>query len=208
MAIVKMVGSLGIATLIGLSAPLAQAAFVATLEQVGNSVVATGSGTLNVDSLFVTAMFLDLPSMEASSAILILGATNNDIAWVGGITGPGTFGPGGIVLATSGVGDIVAIAGSFPSGPHLVLPVGYVSGSNLLDSATFANENFSTLGVDPGSYTWTWGSATPNVDSFTLDIGVAAPPPPPVDEPSALFDMGIGLATLVLAAILRRRAAA
>ena len=69
MAIVKMVGSLGIATLIGLSAPLAQAAFVATLEQVGNSVVATGSGTLNVDSLFVTAMFLDMPSMEASNAI-------------------------------------------------------------------------------------------------------------------------------------------
>ena len=86
--------------------------------------------------------------------------------------------------------------------------MGYVSGSNLLESATFANENFSTLGVDAGSYTWTWGSGTPNADSFTLDIGVAAPPLPPVDEPSTLFDMGIGLATLVLAATLRRRAAA
>jgi len=208
MTIVKIAGPLGITILIGygLSAPPAQAAFVETFEQVGSSVIETGSGTLNVDGLFSSGTFGESAELYPMFAISISGAPGSETAYRGLIIGPGTFGTGGAVRATSGVGDSVGIEGSVSQGTVLGLPEGYVSGTtSLLTSATYANQSFSSLGIDPGSYTWTWGGggSGTTADSFTLDIGVAAPPPP-VDEPSALFDMGIGLAALAFAATWRR----
>ena len=40
---------------------------------------------------------------------------------------------------------------------------------------TYDNQTFSSLGVTPGAYEWTWGSGANQ--NFTLDIGTAVPEP-------------------------------
>ena len=89
-----------------------------------------------------------------------------------GVSGPTSFGSGGLRDADSGSGDYVGIGGSRGSGSVLV-PQGYVSGTALSDSMTFNNETFSTLGVIPGTYVWTWGTGVNQ--NFTLQIGAAVP---------------------------------
>ena len=44
---------------------------------------------------------------------------------------------------------------------------------------TFNNATFSSLGVTPGTYEWTWGTGLPN-QNFTLIIGGGTPTPPPL----------------------------
>jgi MYXO-CTERM domain-containing protein len=79
---------------------------------------------------------------------------------------------------------------------------GYASNTLLVDSSTYANQTFSSLGVTPGTYVWTWGTGA-DQDSFTLIIRGAVPVP----EPSALSQLGVGFAGLALAAVWRRRRA-
>lgn len=78
----------------------------------------------------------------------------------------------------------------------LSVPLDYVSGSALSDSSTYYSQTFSSLGVRPGSYVWTWGSGA-TADSFTLDIGS-------VPEPSSALLFALGL--LILARRVARSA--
>ena len=84
------------------------------------------------------------------------------------------FGFGGLTDASSGSGDPVKIQGSIN---NLVVPAGNVSDSRTLsDTASYDNATFASLGVTPGTYTWTWGSDGPN-QKFTLQIGPVPAPP-------------------------------
>ena len=65
-------------------------------------------------------------------------------------------------------GDNVGVQGL-----PLLVPQGYVSGNPLSGTATYDNATFASLGITPGTYTWTWGTG---VDSFTLQIGPAGVP--------------------------------
>jgi hypothetical protein len=130
-----------------------------------------------------------------------------------GLTGPSSFGSGGVELANSGSGQIVGVAGSLLTTsegvpiPILGVPVGYVSGSSLGTSTdTWDDATFASLGVTPGLYTWTWGSGK-DKDSFKLVV--AGPPasafaadPPAVPETSTWAMMVIGFAGLGLAGCL------
>ena len=89
-----------------------------------------------------------------------------------GATGPASFGSGSFISASSGSGDIVALLGG---GTLVDVPSNYVSGSALSDTSTYANQSFSSLGVTPGTYEWTWGTGTNQ--NFTLVIGSAVPEP-------------------------------
>jgi hypothetical protein len=55
--------------------------------------------------------------------------------------------------------------------------VGYVSGGALSVTSTYANPTFSSLGVTPGTYEWTWGDG--KNQNFTLEIGSAVASEPP-----------------------------
>ena len=63
----------------------------------------------------------------------------------------------------------------------------YVSDSALSDTSTYSGQTFSSLGVAPGTYEWTWGSGANQ--NFTLVIGE-------VPEPSTWAMMLIGFAGL------------
>ena len=52
---------------------------------------------------------------------------------------------------------------------------GYISDSLLSDTSTYANRTFSSLGVTPGTYEWTWGSGADQ--NIALEIGTAIPEP-------------------------------
>ena len=56
---------------------------------------------------------------------------------------------------------------------------------------TFNNETFSTLGVIPGTYVWTWGTGANQ--NFTLQIGAAAVP----DSASTLWLLFLSLIGLL-----------
>jgi PEP-CTERM motif len=128
------------------------------------------------------------------------GPTNAEVDVYTGISsGPASFGSGVETPASDGTGDLAGLKGGF--GSFLAVAAGYVSGSPLSDSSTYDSQTFSSLGVTPGVYKWTWGSGANQ--SFTLDI-VAVP------EPSTWAMMLLGFAGLGLMGLqsARRRAAA
>ena len=160
--------------------------------------MATGSGAINLTGLtFVESLttFVTNGVTAASGSIGTgpSGVTLNIDRYTG-FTGPTSFGSGAGAAANPGSGDYVAIAGFTGL---LVLPHGYVSGAALSDSMTFNHATIHSLGVIPGTYTWTWGTGLPN-QNFTLQIGRATVP----DAGSTVSLLGCAL--LGLAALRRR----
>jgi len=151
-----------------LSLRSAQADYIVTLEQVGPNVVATGSGAFDLTGLSFVGTFASGAAMNPSTSILaVASGTVDDYVT---ISGPSSFGTGGATVASSSSGDAVAISG--PTGEFFV-PHGYISGQVLSDSSTYNNATFSSLGVTPGTYVWTWG---PGADQkFTLEIKFPTP---------------------------------
>ena len=173
-------------------------AFTITMEQVGSNVVANGSGAINLTGLtFDGSGSGGAADVFASSGGISIGATV-DTTLYNGFTGPTSFGSGGVHLANTSSGDFVSI---FASGvfffQDIFLPTTYVSNAALSDSMTFNNATFATLGVIPGTYTWTWGTGLPN-QNFTLIIGRAGVP----DGGSTVSLLGCALLGV---AVLRRK---
>ena len=184
----------------GLSAPPAQAAYTVTLEQAGGNVVATGSGTLDVTGLGAPGAGTEEAGIDPMNGSIIAGAASvEDISVYAGLTGPASFGSGGGTGASSGIGDIVGIRGMTPEILSILLdvPAGYVSGNPLSDTSTYDNATFSSLGVTPGTYVWSWGVSASD-DTFTLVIPAVLP------EPSSLLLLGGALAGLPLLRTRRR----
>lgn len=176
--------ALTLASFIGTTA---QAAYVVTLEQEGPNVVATGSGTLDLAGLTQGHTTIVAAELEPAIATISTGpatSTTVDFYHSIAITGPTNFGSGSFLLASSGSGDSVFFSDS--SG-DLLVPVGYVSGSALSDSATYDNQTLASLDATPGSYKWTWGSGANQ--NFTLDVNA-------VPEPSTWAMIMLGFAGL------------
>jgi PEP-CTERM motif len=184
----------------GLSAPPAQAAFVVTLEQnaafvvtleqEGPNVVATGSGTIDLADLsFINTVGESRSLISSGRPEISIGFANSVDFYApeGTFTGPPNFGSGGQSFASSSTGVAVALELGF-----ILLPSGYVSGSPLSGSSTWDNATFASLGVTPGVYTWTWGTA-PFADSFTLIAG-AAPAAPEASTWAMMLIGFLGLA--------------
>jgi len=198
MSLYKMSLSIA-AALVGLAAtgPMARAAFVVTMQQVGSNVVATGSGSLNTAAFSkIVGSTTEVAGIQPNLDFVTVGpavSTPIDL-YSGSILGPANFGSGGQSVATSGSGDLVFSGGSNTS--FLYVPQGYISGNPLSDTSTWANSTFSSLGITPGTYKWTWGAVGAGADSFTL-VATAVP------EPATLALFGVaGLSLLAR----RRRA--
>jgi hypothetical protein len=181
----------------GVAVP-AQAAYVATLQQVGANVVATGSGSIDITDLTLDHIQIIPIEVAAFAGYLGLGQTGNPGAVYTGVSGPADIGLGGTFIPSTSSGSVVAIQGN---ASFLVLPENYVSGTALGTSTdTWDSTTLAALGVTDGTYTWTWGTGA-HADSFALQIGPAATAP----EPASLALFGAGLAGLGL--VLRTRPA-
>jgi hypothetical protein len=101
---------------------------------------------------------------------------STNISFSDAITGPASFGSGNFVTANSSTGDVFAFSnGAFNAGTNLlVVPINYISGTNIAGSVTFNNRTFATLGVTPSTYTYNLTNNIPNND-IVLNIGTPVP---------------------------------
>jgi hypothetical protein len=182
----------GAVVLIGSSVHPAQTAFIETLQEQGTSVVAAGSGTIDLTALGNRFGSGTLSAAIASGRGLIFTgptASEPSESYVG-LTGPLSFGSSEIAhVADSGSGDTVGIWGEFQ---ELLVPAGYISGTPLASTAMWDNASFTSLKVTPGIYVWTWGSGA-TADSFDLCIGDVRCPIVFPAAPAPLIGRGLPL---------------
>jgi hypothetical protein len=172
----------------------ARATYIVTFSEVGPNVVANGGGSINLTGLtfnpFLVGETAGVAAFVGEEVTGPAGFPATPVNTYTGLSGPTSFGPGEpiFIFADSGSGDLVG-EGIFIIGQRaIVVPINYQSGAPLVDSSTYLNASFGTLGLTPGTYVYTWSS-----DSFTVQIGPAVP------EPASLALLGSGLLGLLAA---------
>ena len=166
----------------------AKASLTIDFIQSGGNVVATASGEINLAALTFVNTEQSTSFVDPTDTIITLVATSGGDVYsngAAGFSGPASWGPGGPSFAPSSSGDPIGlIAGSFG---EILVPQGYTSGESISGTATWKGETYSSLGLDAGTYTYTWGTG-PTADSFTLQVGGSATVP----EPATIWLAAIG----------------
>ena len=171
-----------------------RAGYVVNVIESGGDVVATGSGLVNTTDLSVyfisNTVFSRIGSLFNQVIIggpAISTSSGNYVNIYRFIESPSMFfGHGFGRYADMSSGDVVGVDGSL----GLILPEAYVSGSSLSSDAFWRGQTFASLGLIPGTYTWTWGGGA-NADFFTMNIGVASVPEPSTIGAALLGAVGI-----------------
>jgi hypothetical protein len=176
----------------------ARAGIIITIEQVGSNVVATGSGSIDLAGL--TSLGSESgghTGVAPNIADVLLGPpVVSTIDDYGSVTGPGSFGPGGGTNASPGSGDLFGVAGAFDI---IAVPHNYASGTMLSATDTFSGKTLSSLGLTPGTYTYTWGTGGP-AHTLTVQVGT-------VPEPSSVLIASCGVLAGLGVWLWRRRPA-
>jgi hypothetical protein len=180
-----------VVTLINL-APIAYACAIFNTFEFGDNVLVVGSGSIDtLDATFFTTS-IGSGLMNPSAGILVTGPPSASISYDAytAVTGPTSFGLGtNQPFASTGTGDIFGVDQQLN---ELFVPQGYVSGSPLSSTDTYSGQTFSSLGLTPGTYTWTWGTGS-HADSLTVQIGATIP------EPTSLVLGTLGAVAVVIA---------
>jgi hypothetical protein len=165
----------------------AKAELVIDITQQGSDVVATGFGTVDTTDLLAGSNGPSPAAVVGVNAFIGIGA-GSATSYVT-ISGPTSFGSGGLFSASSSSGSVFGINGA---GHFLFVPVGYASGSFISGSDSFNSTTISDLGLTPGTYTYTFGTG-PDADSVVVNIGnVSAVPEPSTWAMMILGFMGVG----------------
>jgi hypothetical protein len=175
----------------------AKASYVAYLYQSGPNVAGVGSGTLDTIALLSGGGGNYSAGVIPSFGVEILG--QGLVKAFTGLSGPSSFGSGSNSFAPLSSGDVVGVYGGAGA---LYVPIDYISGTSLSDTAIFNNTTLAALGVTLGTYTWSWGSG-PTADSYTLNVSQA-----PAPEPGTwglVFASGLALCGYFRARFLRAR---
>jgi hypothetical protein len=182
----------------------AQGAVVINAVETGGNVVFTGTGILSTLAWDQDWGTIDFAAVEPNQANIWVGETPavNSFRFINPdyFTGPTNFGAGGRTNADSGSGgdsdgsganDIFGLLVNSPI-PILVVPGGYIQETDLFGLSTYNNVTLAGLGMNVGSYTWTWGRYN-TADSLTLNVGSLNPVP----IPAAIWLFGTVLIGLV-----------
>ncbi|MFO0953062.1 MAG: hypothetical protein U0835_18295 [Isosphaeraceae bacterium] len=154
----------------------AHAQVIVVFSQSGPDVVGTVSGQANLTGLsggYLLSNSFGFISPGQKSFVSTNGVSTN---FDNVVSGP-LFGTGGLTQASASSGSTVGFLGA-----RLTVPFNYVSGTSLSASLTFAGATYATLGLTPGTYTFTWSGgsfatgqalqiqilAVPEVGSLTL----------------------------------------
>lgn len=184
-----------VVVVVAFSATKSRADFTITIVQSGTSVIATGTGTLNLNALTADGSGTAVTGIRPNNAAISLGGPPI-VDWqadfyTGNITGPSAMGPGGFRQADHATGNNVLL--NFPN-QRLDVESGYQSGDPLNGTATWDNTTISGLGLTPGKYTWSWGVMEGGtLDTFNVEI------PNTVPAPSSMGLLISGTAALMLA---------
>jgi len=169
--------------LAGIAVP-ASAAVVLNVQNVGNDLVISGGGTLDITTWNFDSTVSNVPSLSDDGVSVGTSANVDFYTMPANFAGVGTIETGRGATANSGTGDAFGLFWVDDIGGSV--PVGYVSGSPLLGTATFLNESLATFNLSVGqSFTWTWDTASAGTDSFTINV---------VPEPTSLAVMLVALA--------------
>lgn len=171
-----------------LAPAMSEASFVLTIQQSGNDVLASGSGTLDITDLSGPGEGNGGPDIIPDLGHIRIGMGAVTGIW-SGVEGPSSFGTGGFAAETDLTGGPVGIGGT---NGFLFIEQDYVSGTFFSSSGTFANATIDSLGLIPGSYVYTWGSGA-DADSFTIDILAPAAVPEPCSMALILAGGAVGL---------------
>jgi hypothetical protein len=165
------------------------------VQQVGNDVVITGSGTANTNGLTPAGTDNNYTNV-LTDALIYAGPDafdNGSVSlWSNISSGPLAFGSDSNLSENpnSGTGDLFGIVANYSDGisgaQRLVLPLGYISGTSLSGTSTFTGKTLAELGLTPGQInTWSWG-ADATADSLRLEVD-PVPAPLPIAGAAAVF---------------------
>jgi hypothetical protein len=151
-----------------------------TIQQVGNDVVTTATGSLDITGVPIYGNGYGTPFLIPVIAAVGVGSTSSlHYEEFQGVSGPTSFGSGGIFSPSSGSGDVIALNGAY----HLIaVPWLYVSGTSLSGTDTYDNQTLSSLGLTPGTHTYTFAD-----NNITVQISSAAAVPEPSTAVVAVF---------------------
>ncbi|HVW11982.1 MAG TPA: hypothetical protein VHC90_25560 [Bryobacteraceae bacterium] len=149
------------------------------------NVIATADGTIDLTGLTYLEGSGQVDLVAGNDAGLVTGAFAGFSIYIG-LSGPSVWGPGETVDATSGTGDIFGIVGAAGG---LALPENYVSGVTLNSEAVFS-DTIDSLGLNPGTYTYNWGTGA-DADSLVVNISETAPSSAPEPSTGVLGIAGI-----------------
>jgi hypothetical protein len=182
--------------------PAARAQAVITFLESGGNVIANGTGAVDMSGLSELTRqppFTSSAQVQPNVAGITMGQTGVGVVslWTG-VTGPSSFGPGAVLTAaSSGSGNLFGTVG----GTLIILPLPYSSLAPLSATNTYSGHTFASLGLTPGTYTWTKVSNGATV--MTVQIGPAATAAP---EPGTLALLGTAaVALLPLGAVVVRK---
>ena len=182
-----LISAFSVLALSTLAAPKAHAEFIVDVYQSGSNVVFDGSGSLNIVGLTADFTSGSNDQIVPEFAVLSFGSQTIDENFYYTVNGPTSFGSGSISYATTVSGDTVTLTNT--GYEEIGVPDGYVSGAALSSEMIFDDSTIASLGLDDGTYTWTWGTDT-TADSFVINVGTD---PATVPEPSSIASFAAGL---------------
>ncbi|MDQ8196316.1 hypothetical protein QEH59_17910 [Coraliomargarita sp. SDUM461004] len=178
-------------------ASIAHSAIFLNLYEAGADVVLSASGSANTSDLTVMngsgESYLYAPAA-------VLQTVNRCYEFYSGVSfsGPTSFTGTADMAGTFVSGDAVDIIGQ---NEQIILPTGYISGSAVSGESIWAGVTLASMGLDEGTYTWTWGNDL-TADSLTLIVSQS-----PIPEPSSYsVIMSLIVATICLSSRRRRKA--